>query len=691
MLPLLFLVVGVILLEMSDASSDHTPVTLHTPVEKMRMNLQAKTDVQAKTDIRPFSEAYNDTFKLEAAVFVTAFSTPHPYVASTHYSSDVLKIDGAKAYNFEFVGQTETERGYDFFKVFDASTDALLYSNSGNFWPTVTVQTVNGFYLVLDTDSTENYWGFDLNVYVQDVFGLTQSTSDNGVHWTIASPHPYSISNIYSSGPWIAGPSYNLYLISFDSQTATEINWDFFRVYSGDESRILLYEMSGPAPWAAVTVMSQSGVLFELSSDSDTNAWGIKLQLSVSYSEPATAASSTSFQLNMDSMNGDIAAYANPDMQSAERELFQTFMNDAVQTVLITALSAVCPPCGLAVDLAMCFKDLKGLFTKANRRGALAETEGAYLGILFELPVPPPNDGVDYQYLYQSAIDTAVRNGDFNRVMNEKSNDEPYRSLKSMPWYSDFTSAVNIGSPDSDENDDGYNWYFDDDLTAKNGVNVAAETRLNEAELRPHLRSLHGKICSVVSAAGYLLAVATCFSGTETVALEDGSLKELQDVLVGDRVLGSDADGSLGFSSVVALAHKRNNIATEFVILSTSSMIEVALTLDHLLLGGDCSGEMTLTAASSIKLGYCILTVNGPAPVVDIAMETRKGVYSIITEKEYVIISGAIASPFAFNHWLPHRYYDFYRFLSAFFAPVLTSDVFRSWHFAVGNFFMSAF
>ena len=40
-----------------------------------------------------------------------------------------------------------------------------------------------------------------------------------------------------------------------------------------------------------------------------------------------------------------------------------------------------------------------------------------------------------------------------------------------------------------------------------------------------------------------------------------------------------------------------------------------------------------------------------------------KGLYTVVTKEEYVVVNGIIASPFAANHMLANLYYNLHRFV----------------------------
>jgi hypothetical protein len=55
-----------------------------------------------------------------------------------------------------------------------------------------------------------------------------------------------------------------------------------------------------------------------------------------------------------------------------------------------------------------------------------------------------------------------------------------------------------------------------------------------------------------------------------------------------------------------------------------------------------------------------------------------EGVHTIVTNEEYVIVNGVIASAFGANHMMANLYYNIYRFLYSLSPVLLTSDLLRS-------------
>jgi hypothetical protein len=148
--------------------------------------------------------------------------------------------------------------------------------------------------------------------------------------------------------------------------------------------------------------------------------------------------------------------------------------------------------------------------------------------------------------------------------------------------------------------------------------------------------------------------------------LESGLYKTLRDVQVGDKVQVASLTGaSFGFSPVIAKPHGDNQISSEFVKLVTASERSIKATPDHLVLGGPCgSGPLSLVSAGSLKVGQCLLTVEGPEVVAAASSVNESGVYTVVTlNGGLLVVNGVVASPFAVNHLVTDAFYNIHRAL----------------------------
>jgi hypothetical protein len=148
----------------------------------------------------------------------------------------------------------------------------------------------------------------------------------------------------------------------------------------------------------------------------------------------------------------------------------------------------------------------------------------------------------------------------------------------------------------------------------------------------------------------------------------------ISDVKVGDYILAADKNRVAKFSRVVAVPHPRNTDPARFVHVLTLSGVTIRVTPDHLLLAyRDCKqttpsdsvssndAAPVLVTASRIQGGMCLVTAaGGPefvTQVITAEVDIFAGVYTVVTEEEYIVVNGFIASPFSFHHSWALGYY----------------------------------
>jgi len=156
-----------------------------------------------------------------------------------------------------------------------------------------------------------------------------------------------------------------------------------------------------------------------------------------------------------------------------------------------------------------------------------------------------------------------------------------------------------------------------------------------------------------------------CFHGDSRIAMADGTSKLIKDVVVGDMVIGASGKPT----AVVSVPHDTNDISTMFVTIGLKSGGKLSLTPMHLIQAGACAnaGEsFDLMYAKEVKAGMCVHTSSrGVQKVAYAEPEMMSGIYSIVTNEEYIVVNDMIASPFAYNHKIAHYFYHLHRFAYA--------------------------
>ena len=145
-------------------------------------------------------------------------------------------------------------------------------------------------------------------------------------------------------------------------------------------------------------------------------------------------------------------------------------------------------------------------------------------------------------------------------------------------------------------------------------------------------------------------------------------------------MLAADAAGRTSYSDVVYVPHRANSDDALFTHITTASGRDIKMTPSHIILAGPCdvSGPLPLTYASSVSVGDCVMTVSGRDMVSTVETVQGKGLYTVVTKEEYVVVNGIVASPFAANHMLANLYYNIHRFVYATTPSLLSNAALHS-------------
>jgi hypothetical protein len=77
---------------------------------------------------------------------------------------------------------------------------------------------------------------------------------------------------------------------------------------------------------------------------------------------------------------------------------------------------------------------------------------------------------------------------------------------------------------------------------------------------------------------------------------------------------------------------------------------------------GVCGTTLSLKYASEVSVGDCINTLSGQEKVSMVQSVRGHGLYTIVTNEEYLVVNGIIVSPFGSNHLMANLYYNIHRF-----------------------------
>ena len=170
----------------------------------------------------------------------------------------------------------------------------------------------------------------------------------------------------------------------------------------------------------------------------------------------------------------------------------------------------------------------------------------------------------------------------------------------------------------------------------------------------------------------------SCFSKDSLLTLEDGSNIKISDAKVGQKIL-SCSNNVLKFSSIVSIPHERNNISSQFIKLVTSSGKSIKMTPYHLLpvQNGDL---FTLTCANDVEVNDIIMTVDGYESVTSKEIEMDNGIYTVVTNDDYIVVNNIIASPFDTFHDLANVYYQIHRTVYNINPQILETEIFNDFN-----------
>jgi len=147
-----------------------------------------------------------------------------------------------------------------------------------------------------------------------------------------------------------------------------------------------------------------------------------------------------------------------------------------------------------------------------------------------------------------------------------------------------------------------------------------------------------------------------CFHGSSKVQLEGGTMRKLEEVRVGDRILTANFQKEVSYKPVIFMPHAANSKESVFRTVRTRSAL-LHVTSLHLL--QDCHDGKFVQANKIIPNDTCLSVINGNETATSISISIKKGTSTVITENELVVVNGFIASPFSYSHAIPGAFYRF--------------------------------
>jgi len=204
--------------------------------------------------------------------------------------------------------------------------------------------------------------------------------------------------------------------------------------------------------------------------------------------------------------------------------------------------------------------------------------------------------------------------------------------------------------------------------TSISTLSTCSPTAVPISTLAGNLYGYSGILCPASSSSS-----SSCFAGTETVMMETGEIKAISEVQVGDRILTSGSVGETAFAAVISVPHGDNDL---FAVFSHIASVhhDIKMTSDHLVFAGECNTKLSLVRAGDVEPGACVMTVDGQEKVVTNELVKASGIYTVVTEKEFIVVNGVVASPFAVNHFVGNGFYGLHRLFYTMLPSLLKSQ-----------------
>ena len=70
-----------------------------------------------------------------------------------------------------------------------------------------------------------------------------------------------------------------------------------------------------------------------------------------------------------------------------------------------------------------------------------------------------------------------------------------------------------------------------------------------------------------------------------------------------------------------------------------------------------------LSAADLVRVGDCLITVDGIEMISNITIEQSHGIHTIVTMSDMLVVNGIVASAFAGNHAAANAFYNVHRWI----------------------------
>jgi len=183
-----------------------------------------------------------------------------------------------------------------------------------------------------------------------------------------------------------------------------------------------------------------------------------------------------------------------------------------------------------------------------------------------------------------------------------------------------------------------------------------------------------------------------CFSEDSILYLENGETKQIQDANLGDKILSYNRKkNEYKYSPIIAIPHKKNNQLNNFIELKTSGDKTVKMTEIHLLpVLKRSASSFKLLSADKIEIGDIVISKDGNETVESLKNVELEGVYTVVTQEEYIVVDNIVASPFFENfHTAGNIYYSFFRALCSANPDIIKSNMYEKFNESSHAFYLN--
>jgi Hint module len=144
-----------------------------------------------------------------------------------------------------------------------------------------------------------------------------------------------------------------------------------------------------------------------------------------------------------------------------------------------------------------------------------------------------------------------------------------------------------------------------------------------------------------------------CFPSEATVRLDDGTVKAMRELVLGDRVQVARPDGSLGYDAVYLMTHKDASTRGRYLTLALASGQSLTLSPRHFVPtapdGGTTWASHILKGADEVKVGDMVWYRGNdgtllPTQVTAVTASIKAGAFNPMTVAGTVVVDGVVAS-----------------------------------------------